>query len=209
MARYKEPVVGENDTVFISRWPWKKEEKGSIIFFLCLPLILLAVLLFNGEFHWTIFAPILAGGIISSALLYWVGSKRKKNSQFKAVLSPDSTLQVAGKIPTTKVDFYSKIILDDVRSAAVKPLGLNAAFILHARDKEDEDVSLVIPYRLAYCEGLREKMVEILETAQKTEEAEEFTERLKKNQPPTNYKRELRIKNAGEEPEWKKAAEKI
>lgn len=207
--KYREPLVQEGDETFISQWPWKNQEIGTIIFFLCLPVILLVVLLATSTFSWMVFGPILGGGVLASGWLYWVGGKRKKNSRFKAVLSPDSTLQVAGKIPTTNTEFYSKIILDDVRSAAVKPLGINAAFILHARDGDDEDVSLVIPYRLAYCDGLREKVVESLEEAQKTEEAEEFAERLKNNEKPTNYKRELRIKNAGVEPEWKKAAENL
>lgn len=205
MSKYREPVVNEGDSVYLSRWGWKRQEKGIIIFFLLLPLVLLGVLILTDEFFWGIFGPVLGGGVAAAGILFWVGWKRKKESQFKAVLSPNSELQVAGKIPSTKVDFYSKIKLDDVRSAAVKPLGINAAFILHARDDKDEDVSMVIPYRLAYCEGLREKMIEVLESSQKTEEAEDFTERLKNATPPTNYKRELRMKE--EDPDWQQVTE--
>lgn len=209
MTKIKNLRITDKDTVAHSQWPWKKQEIGTIVFFFLLPLILLAVLLITGDFSWAVFGPVLTGGVIAGGALSYLGHKRKKGSRFTGVLSPDSKLQVKGKIPSTNTEFASKILLDDVRSVAVKPLGINAAFVLHARNEKDDDVSLVLPYRLAYTDELREKVVECLEGAQKTPEAEDFLDRLKNGEKPSNYKREIRAKTAGEESEWKKAAQNL
>lgn len=209
MTKIKKLVITDKDTVAHSQWPWKKQEIGTIVFFFLLPIVLLVVLLITEDFSWGVFTPILIGGLLAGGWLTYLGRKRKKNSRFTGVLSPDSTLQVEGKIPSTNVEFASKIVLDDVRSVALKPLGINASFVLHARNKKDEDVSLVLPYRLAACPELKDSVVQCLENAQKTEEAKDFTQRLKNNEPPTNYKRELRAQTAGEEPEWKQAAQNL
>lgn len=201
--------IKDQDRVFHSQWTWKKQEVLTITVFALLPIIALAVLLVTDTFSWTVFGAVAALGIIVACYLWFVGYKRKRNSRFTAVLSPNSKLQVEGRVPATGRDFYSKILLDEARSMTIKPLGINATFVIFSRDEEDEDISLLLPYRVALLDELRPIVLEKLKDTQKSDEAQDFYDRLERKEPASNYKREIRRKEAQEEPDWVEASKHI
>lgn len=201
--------ITDKDKTYASQWPWKTQEISSIATFAVLPFVVLLGLLIFDQFSWILFGSALAIGAVASVSLYWMGSKRKKNSRFVAVLRDDSLLQVEGLIPATGKKFYSKLKLDEARSAGLKPLGINATFVIFSRDEEGKDVQLLLPYRVAMIDELRPKVIETLERIQLSAEAEDFLLRLKDEELPSNYKRELRKAQSGIEPEWKEAAKHI
>lgn len=201
--------ITDKDEIFVSKWPWKMQEIITISVFAVAPLVILLIMVILNQFTWGLFGPILAIGIIVAVYLTWIGSKRKNNSKFVAVLDKEGLLQVEGVIPATGKDFYSKLNLNEARSAGLKPLGINATFVIFSRNEEGKDIQLFLPYRMAMEEGLRPKIIQTLERIQLSPEAEDFLTRLKDEELPSNYKKELRKAQAGIEPEWKEAAKHI
>lgn len=208
-VKYSKLNVTDRDKAYISQWPWKMQETITITTFSVLPFVVLLGLIIFDQFDWIIFGTALGIGVIVSCYLSWIGSKRKKNSRFVAVLRDDDFLQVEGLIPATGKSFYSKMNLNEARSAGLKPLGINATFVIFSRDEDGKDIQLLLPYRVAMIEELRPKIISTLEGIQLSPEADDFLTRLKDEELPSNYKRELRKAQVGIEPEWKEAAKHI
>lgn len=196
--------IKDTDVVIYSQWPWKKQEIFAITFFALVPFVTLAILMVTDNFTWTIFGAIGGIGAVVAVYLWWVAKKRKKNSRFTAVLTPSSSLlQVEGKIPATGREVYSKIDLNHVDNMSIRPLGINAAFILVSpENKEGKTQSLIAPYRVIMKPELKDVFIDKMKDVEKSFEAEKFYNRLVDNVPPSNYKHELRSEEAKDRTDW-------